>query len=204
MSKPTLTYFDSPASRGEECRMALSLAGIDFTDRRLKRDEWAALKPSMPYGSLPVLEIPGKAPLAHSNAILGFIGREHGLLPSDSFEAARHVAVMEACEELRHHVTPVLRITDEAQKVTARGELQNKYMPTWAGFVEKQIGSGPFFGGSTISVADIKLYMIVRWVASGNIDHVSKDTFAPFSKLTRLYQAVGDHPGIKAWQARSV
>ena len=36
MSKPRLTYFDFAGSRGEECRIALHLAGIDFDDVRVK------------------------------------------------------------------------------------------------------------------------------------------------------------------------
>ena len=35
MSKPKLIYFDAPVSRGEECRLALHLAGIDFEDVRI-------------------------------------------------------------------------------------------------------------------------------------------------------------------------
>jgi glutathione S-transferase len=202
MTKPTLTYFDAPSSRGEECRLALSVAGVDFIDNRIKRDQWPAMKPTTPFGSLPLLDIPGKPTLAQSNAILGYIGREHGLLPTDSFEAARHVALLAYVEELRAHVGPILRISDEAQKLAARAELATKYFPTWAAFIEKQLGDGPFVGGSKISVADIKLYMIVRWVASGNIDHVPTDTFAPFTKLTRVFQAVAEHPGVKSWIAK--
>jgi len=70
MSKPKLTYFDAPVSRGEECRLALHLAGIDFEDVRIKVADWPAMKDRMPYGSLPVLEWPGSPALAHSNAIL--------------------------------------------------------------------------------------------------------------------------------------
>ena len=58
MSKPRLIYFDAPVSRGEECRLALHLAGIDFEDVRIKFADWPALKERMPYGSLPVLELP--------------------------------------------------------------------------------------------------------------------------------------------------
>ena len=39
------------------------------------------MKEQMPYGGLPVLELPGDPPLAHSNAILVLIGRRHGLHP---------------------------------------------------------------------------------------------------------------------------
>jgi prostaglandin-H2 D-isomerase / glutathione transferase len=70
MTKPKLIYFDAPVSRGEECRLALHLAGIDFEDVRIKGADWPAMKEETPYGALPVLELPGRPPLAHSNAIL--------------------------------------------------------------------------------------------------------------------------------------
>jgi glutathione S-transferase len=37
-------------SRGEECRLALHLAGIDFEDERINRADWPAMKEQMPYG----------------------------------------------------------------------------------------------------------------------------------------------------------
>src|SRR5690349_8472209 len=113
MSKPKLVYFDAPVSRGEECRLALHVAGVDFQDVRIKREEWAALKPTTPFGGLPVFEVAGHAPLAQSNAILVLIGRAHGLHPKDNFEAARHEAILAYAEELRHVVGPTMRITDE-------------------------------------------------------------------------------------------
>ena len=41
MSKPKLTYFDFSGSRGEECRLALFVADIDFEDERLPRNRWS-------------------------------------------------------------------------------------------------------------------------------------------------------------------
>src|SRR5512134_2864059 len=106
MNKPRLIYFDAPVSRGEECRLALHVAGIDFEDVRIKGADWPALKGQTPYGGLPVLELPGKPPLAHSNAILVLIGRRHGLHPADDFEAARHEGVMQHVEDLRAAMSP--------------------------------------------------------------------------------------------------
>jgi glutathione S-transferase len=88
MNKPRLIYFDAPVSRGEECRLALHLAGLEFDDVRVAQADWPALKPATPFGGLPVLELPGLPPLGQSNAILVFIGRRHGLHPKDDFEAA--------------------------------------------------------------------------------------------------------------------
>ena len=36
MTKPKLTYFDTAGSRGEEVRLALWLAEIDFEDHRTR------------------------------------------------------------------------------------------------------------------------------------------------------------------------
>ena len=203
MSKPKLTYFDAAASRGEECRLALCVAGVDFEDVRIKREAWPALKPTTPFGGLPLLEMPGKPVLAESNAILAYIGRLHDLHPADPFEAARHEAIMSQVEVLRANVGPTLRITDPAAKKTAREELAASFLPSWGERIERQLGDGPFFAGAKIHVADIKLYMAVRWFASGTVDHVPATIFSKFPKLTRLFESVRDHAAVKAWYART-
>ena len=202
MSKPRLIYFDFAGSRGEECRIVLHLAGIDFDDVRIKSADWPTLKESTPFGAMPVLQMPGQPPLAHSNAILVLIGRQHGLHPVDAFDAARHEAVMCAAEELRHTITPTLRITDPEQKRVAREALAANELATWGSQVERQIGDGPFLGGQAVMVADIKLYMVVRWLTSATLDHVPTSVLDHCPKLLRLYRAVGENPGVKAWLAK--
>jgi glutathione S-transferase len=202
MTRPKLTYFDAPVSRGEECRLALYVAGVDFEDNRLPRDQWPALKPTTPFGSVPTLELPGKPVLAQSIAILTYVGRNHGLHPQDLFEAARHEAMMCHVEDLRANVGPSLRISDEAEKKKARQALAEGYLPAWARFAESQIGEGPFFAGSKLNVVDIKLFIAVRWFASGGVDHVPSTIFTPFEKLTRVYESVRDDARIKAWYSK--
>jgi glutathione S-transferase len=203
MSKPRLIYFDFAGSRGEECRIALHLAGVDFEDVRIAGTDWPAIKPTTPYGSMPILEIAGKPPLAQSNAILVFIGRGHDLHPKDDFEAACHEALMHHVEDLRHALAPSMRMADEAQKRAAREELARGYIPDWGSRVERQLGDGPFFGGGKLHVVDLKLYMVVRWLTSGAVDHVPKKVFDHCPKLLALFRAVGEHPGVTAWLDRS-
>jgi prostaglandin-H2 D-isomerase / glutathione transferase len=202
MTKPTLTYFDAPVSRGEECRLALHYAGVDFIDNRIGRDAWLALKPSTPFGSVPIFELPGRQPLAQANAILVYIGREHDLHPKDGFEAARHEAVMCHVEDLRAAVAPTLRISDDAEKKKARSELAASYIPTWAANAEKQLGDGPFLAGPKLHVVDIKLHMAVRWFAGGVVDYIPATIFSVYPKLMRVHDAVRDDVRIKAWYAK--
>jgi len=204
MTKPKLTYFDAPMSRGEECRLALHLAGVDFEDERLKRDEWLARKPSSPFGGLPIFELPGHPPLGQSNAILTLVGRRHGLHPKDDFEAARHEAVMHHIEDLRAQIGVTMRMSDADEKKRAREQLVATYFPGWAASLERQIAEdGPFFAGSAVHVVDLKILMIVRWLRSGVLDHVPPTVVADYRKINRVHDAVDAHPAVRAWYAKA-
>ena len=200
MNKAKLIYFDAPVSRGEECRLALHLAGIEFEDVRIKGADWPAMKEQTPYGALPILELPGRAPLAHSNAILVMIGRLHGIHPSDDFDAARHEGMMQHVEDLRGAVGPTIRMS-EPEKKAAREALMEGYLPAWARSAEKNILGEPFFGGAKLNVVDLKLHMAVRWFIGGKVDYIPATIFAGYPKLMRIHDAVRDHPGVKTWYA---
>lgn len=202
MNKPKLTYFDAPVSRGEECRLALHIAGVDFEDVRVPFGDWPKLKPLTPFGSLPTYEEPGRPVLAQTNAILVLIGRRHGLHPSDDFVAAQHEALMAHVEDLRGQVGPTIRIADEAEKRRVREGLVASFLPTWAAHTEKQLGDGPFVAGDKLHVVDIKLYLTVRWFIGGKVDYIPATIFAAYPKLNRVYEAVRDHAGVTSWYAR--
>jgi glutathione S-transferase len=197
----TLTYFDAPVSRGEECRLALHLAGVPFTDERLKRAEFDARKQQMPFGALPVLSVEGHPPLGQSNAILRLIGREHGLHPSDLWTAAREEAIMESVEDMRAHMGRITRIADPEEKKRAREEAARGYLQDWAGYIERQI-EGPFTSGAALHVVDLKLFVSMGPYLKGSIDHVPTSVFQAFPKLLGVHAAVGHHPKVKEWYAR--
>ncbi|MGB5068276.1 MAG: glutathione S-transferase family protein [Albidovulum sp.] len=199
MSKIRVTYFDFAGSRGEEVRLALTIAGVDFDDNRVSHDDFAQLKPGLPFGALPVLDMEGHPTLGQSNAILRLIGRQHGLHPDDPFEAARHDALMDATEDLRQRISPTMRMTDPAAKKAARAALSRDYIPQWAGHVDRQIGAGPFVAGDRPSVADIKLYIVDKWISSGAVDDIAPEIFDGSPKLKALAEAVMTLPAVVKW-----
>jgi len=202
MAKLKLSYFDIPASRGEECRLALFVAGVDFEDHRVKRGDWAVLKPVTPFGCLPVLEQEGKPAVSQSNAILGYIGRQYGLLPSDTWEALRLESLLCAAEDLRAAVSKTFGIRDPEELERRRAELVDGPIRIWAANMEKQI-KGPFAGGAEISVADLKVFIVAGWLKKGVLDHVPTDVLSPFSMLEGLYKNVKKHPKVVEWYARA-
>ena len=202
MSKPKLIYFDAPVSRGEECRLALHVAAVDFEDVRVPVADWPAMKDDMPYGALPVLELPNRGSFAHSNAILVLVGRRHGLHPKDDFEAARHEGMMQHVEDLRAALGPTMRMA-EAEKKAARETMVAGYLPQWGRMAERNIGAGPFFGGAELQVVDLKIHLVVRWLTSGTLDHVPATIFDACPKLLGVHAAVREHPRVRDWYARS-
>jgi len=194
----SLTYFDFDGSRGLECRLALTLAGIVFDDVRLGRAEWAALKPNTPFGSLPVLTVDG-AELAQCCAILTYIGRGHGLHPTDPWAAAQHEAVMQSVEDLRAKMPGSPGMSDDAKKA-AREAFAAGHLAQWAATMERTI-VGPFLAGDTIHVADLKLFVILSAYLSGAYDHIPATVFAPWPKLLALHGAVAAHPVVAGYLA---
>jgi glutathione S-transferase len=71
-----LTYFDLRAL-GEPARLILHYAKQPFDDVRITHADWPKLKPSTPFGQVPVLEVDGK-PLAQSFAIYRYLARQFG------------------------------------------------------------------------------------------------------------------------------
>lgn len=190
-----LSYFDFDGSRGLECRLALTAAGVEFEDHRVKRPDWPALKATLPYGALPVLEEDGLT-LAHSSPILCYVGRKHGLHPTEPARAARHEALMNAVEDLRNKV-PGRGLSDEEKKA-AREEFAAGWLSRWAETVSGEI-RGPFVEGDTLHVVDLKLYTILRAYLGGTYDHISPELFEKWPNISALHAAVDAHPSVRAW-----
>lgn len=199
MSRPKLTYFDFPGGRGEDCRIALFIAGVDFEDDRVKGPQWREIKAATPFGKLPTMSLPGRDTLFGSNAILGMIGRMHGLLPADPWEAARHEGLMDAVEAGRALFENTFSLGDE-EKQAAREAIVAGKLADWLAGAEKQL-RGPWVGDE-FGVADLKLFIFLRWFRSGALDHVPTDVFDAYPKLATHYAAVESHPGVLAWYAR--
>ena len=198
MAKLKLTYFDFSGGRGEASRLALHIAGADWTDHRVKGQAWTDLKASPPFGGLPTLEVAGEGVLSQSNAILGYIGQQYGLLPTDPFEAARHVAVMNAVETLRAQAATTAK-KDEGRRRAAREAFSTGYFEHWASYLTKQV-RGPLIGGTALSVADLKVYVAMHAYREGVYDYIPSDILDPFPAIIGLMQEVEANPRVAEWQ----
>lgn len=196
-----VTYFDAPVSRGEEIRLALTLAGVDFEDIRLDHAGFVKIKADLPFQSVPVLEIAGEGVLAQTNAILRLIGRLHGLYPDAPLDAARHDAILEAAEDLRGRIAMTMQVKDAGEKAALRARIATEFIPAWGRGIEGLIGPHPFVGGDAPGVADVKLHVIDAWISSGRIDDIPATALDGFGRLKAVAGGVRGHPAVMAWYA---
>jgi glutathione S-transferase len=175
MPKFALTYFDFDAGRGEVARLALHIGGIAFEDRRVAFKDWDAQRDRYPFQALPVLEVDGKT-VAQSNAINRYVGKLAGLYPQDDWQALLCDEVMDAVEDLDHLIGPTIDLPAEQKKAVRTGLAAGpipRYLEQFA--ARLKAAGGEYFAGGRLSVGDLKVWMMVRWLRGGVLDFIPKD-----------------------------
>lgn len=204
MPKLTLTYFDFDGGRGEPARLALSIAGIEFEDRRVIPDAWPSLKTQTPFGALPVLEVDG-CTLSQSNAINRYIGKLANLYPADAWQAALCDEVMDAVEDIGQKIATTFPIENAAEKKAAREKLASGPITLYLSRLHSQLQErgGEYFADGRLTMADLRVYVWVRHLRSGALDHVPADLVdrtAP--ALVGHAERISAHPAISAYYTR--
>jgi glutathione S-transferase len=202
MPKLVLTYFDLDGSRGEVARLAMHLAGIAFEDKRITDKDWPALRDSTPFQSLPVLEVDGKV-IAQSNTINRYLGKLAGLYPKDDWQAALVDEVMDAVEDIMIMIGSTFALEGEAKK-KAREALAAGSIAHFLRQFEARLkaGGGEWFVENRLTVADLKCYLLVRWLKSGMLDHIPADIVDQHAPLLAKHlKRVENHPEIAAYYA---
>lgn len=142
--------------------MSLHYKKIEFEDNRIDFSQYSALKGSLPAPYLPVFEFNG-VNLQGNRAILRLIGRDVGLYPSDTMEAAKVDAAMDMIDDWMGAVNSAGQGMEKEAKEAARVDMvTNSSSKACRLFscIENEI-KGPFLLGDTMSIGD---FMITRYV----------------------------------------
>lgn len=202
MSKPKLTYFDFHGGRGEVARLALTLGGVAFDDDRVPFTTWESRKAQMPFAAMPVLEVAGRT-VAQSNGINRYVGKLVGLYPSDAWQAALCDEAMDVVEEIGGKIVATFALPD-AEKKAAREALVAGPISFFLSRLQDRLDAhgGRYFADDRLTVADLKVYVWVRHLKSGTLDHVPPDLpnrVAP--RLVEHHERIKSHPGVAAYYA---
>ena len=203
MAKLKLTYFDFDGGRGEPARLAMHIGGIAFEDKRIPGPEWPKHRDTMPFRAMPVLEVDGKV-ITQSNTINRYVGKLAGLYPKDDWQAALCDEIADATEDISSRIGATIAL-DDAGKKKAREALASDALPRHLETLQArlQAAGGEYFADKRLTVADLKVFMLIRWLRSGVLDHIPKDIVdrnAPL--LVKHFERVSAHPKVAEYYQR--
>lgn len=202
MAQYKLTYFDFDGGRGEPVRIAFHAANLDFEDHRISFDEFMQTRSAMPFRCAPVLAIDDVL-VTQSNAMLRYVGKMAGMYPQDPLQALYCDETMGVIEDLLHHVVHTFGLEGDELKA-AREKLVDGWISTIVKGLEEllQRGGGRYFADDRLTVADLKVFMQIKSLRSGTLDHVPADLVDQIAPaLVEHQERVADDPAVQAYYA---
>jgi glutathione S-transferase len=203
MPQLKLTYFDFHGGRAEAARLALHMGGIAFEDYRFAGGDFPEVKKTTPFGQAPTLHVDG-VQVTQSLAITRYVGKLAGLYPVDAYQALLCDEVMDVLEDINSKFGPTFRMTGDAQK-EARTALVNGPLPMYLGWLQSQLlaHGGEYFADNRITIADLKVFVDVRGLNSGRLDHVPTDLVQKVAPLLNAHmQRIAQTPAVAQYYAK--
>lgn len=175
MSTYKLTYFDFDGGRAEPVRIAFHAAGIEFVDHRISFPEFSELRSGFRFTAVPVLEIDGDA-VTQSNGMLRYLGKLSGLYPEDGLQALYCDEALGVIEDSYHKMARTFFLEGDELKEARQTFIESWLTPLLKGLDELLTrGGGQYFADNRLTVADLKVFVYLRHLISGGLDHVPAD-----------------------------
>jgi glutathione S-transferase len=107
-------------------------------------------------------------------------------------------------EEANVKLGPTFRMAGEEQKA-ARLALVNGSMPQYLAWLQSQLQAhgGEYFADNRLTVADLKVFVDVRGLNSGRLDHIPTDLVEKAAPALNAHmQRIGQNPAVAAYYAK--
>ena len=200
MTSYKLTYFDFDGGRAEPIRIAFHAAGIDFEDKRLSFAEFSEMRHTTRFDAVPVLEIDGDE-VTQTNGLSRYVGKLAGLYPENDLQALYCDEALGVVEDAYHHIVPTFGLEGDELK-----EAREKLVEGWLSVYLRGLGEllarggGAYFADNRLTVADLKVFVQIRSLLGGTLDHVPTDLvhrLAP--SLVEHQERIADDPVVVAY-----
>lgn len=184
-----VVYF-AMSGRAGPIRAALQLGKIKYENAFVNSDSLKELKPKLPFGQVPVIEMDGEV-AAQSGAILRYVGKLSGLYPTNAYRALKVDEIIDGVDDTISVLIPSLMESDKDKKLRMRKDLiksggaLRQRLQRLADRMESNTGA--FAAGSRLSIADLSVASFTRSITNGEgLD------FIPNAILNE-YPALSDH-----------
>ncbi|KAF5279383.1 hypothetical protein FQA39_LY05493 [Lamprigera yunnana] len=189
-----LMYYNAPGI-AEPIRYLLCYGGIDFEDFRFGRDGMADLKPKLPFGQVPVLEIDGKQAY-QSLAICRYLAHQFKLCGADAWENMEIDSIVDTINDFRIKMFMYYYEPNPEVKEKNKGPLFAETVPYYLGRFEKiaEANNGHLAVGK-LTWADFYFTALLD-----NLNpYFGKPVVEGYPNLERVSKNVTSLPAIKDW-----
>ncbi|KYN04887.1 PREDICTED: glutathione S-transferase-like isoform X1 [Cyphomyrmex costatus] len=188
-----LIYFPVSAL-AEPIRFLFHYAGIEFEDERFDRKDWPKLKPSTPFGKVPVLEVDGKQ-IDQSVAISRYLAKQCGLAGKNDWESLEIDATVDTIHDVRANIAAFFYESNETVK-DAKRKAAMETVPFYLERLDAQVKkNGGYFVGGSLTWADFVFVGLLEY-----LNHMMKeDIVEKYKNLKQLQKTVEELPAIKKW-----
>ena len=221
--KLKLSYFPIQGV-AEKVRLSLTLGGIPFEDERVPFDAtWHAMKPTTPYGQLPLLSIDGGEPMAQSDAMLRYAGAlatQQGVPLYDPKDMLAIEEAMGLVGDFNRAYSPLITVAmspadvghfhpadwkgGDAHKAIikeCRETFIRDTLPKFMGYFSGRFAAKAFLCGDHPTIADCFLIPILNRLTSGGVDYIPTTVLEPYPAVTAYVSRFMALPPVAAWYA---
>ncbi|XP_064618073.1 glutathione S-transferase-like [Liolophura sinensis] len=180
-----LYYFNARA-RAEGIRWLLSLAGVEFEDIRIDRNDWPTKKQEMPLGYVPVLEVDGQK-LSESQAISRYLANTFGFAGKTDWEKALADQYVDVVYDILSAARAISRAPNDEAKAEIKRILIEVDGPRILGHFERCLESNKsgYLVGDSLTWADV----VVASYLDSFIDRISPE----FGELLEKFPKIRAH-----------
>lgn len=190
-----LTYFNG-AGRAELTRLLFHYGGVDFEDHRIDFAALVALKPTLPLGKVPALEIDGVT-YSQSMAIARYAAKVVGLFPEDPLLALYVGMISETLCELMEPVLEIAhRTRDEELKAKRTKTYLEVTLPKAFAVLESKV-QGKYFLGDMATYADVHLFTLLLSIKTNLVN----ENLSAYPKLLAVGKRINANSGVASYLA---
>ena len=154
---------------------------------------------------MPFVQLPNGETIAQAQSITRYLGKlvtvsGEKLYSDDPLVSLKVDEIMDTFDDVRGCLVPTFSIKDQAEKEAARQAVFDK--DTKATKILTTLEArcvGPFYFGSTMTLADVYIFWFLRWIGSGFWDGLGPDTLKDYVKLESVAKNVGKHPALQSY-----
>ncbi|XP_061399961.1 glutathione S-transferase isoform X2 [Musca vetustissima] len=190
----TLFYFNVKAL-AEPLRYLFAYGGIEYEDVRVTRDEWPALKPTMPMGQMPVLEVNGKR-VHQSISMARFLAKTVGLCGATPWEDLQIDIVVDTINDFRLKIAVVSYEPEDEIKEKKLVTLNNEVIPFYLEKLEQTVKDNDgHLALNKLTWADVYFAGILDYMNY----MVKRDILEQYPALRAVVDSINALEPIKAW-----